>query len=106
MVQLSVLFLLTFLKDFSLKPFTQGLSHAISHHLQALATLYTEGTDDAVNTVMVKLITFLIVSLFICYPFPFFDVTIPGYNAEFTKPWLQYDVLVVAVRSAAAASGA
>jgi len=46
MVQLSVLFLLTFLKDFSLKPFTQGLSHAISHHLQALATLYTEGADD------------------------------------------------------------
>ena len=106
MVQLSVLFLLTFLKDFSLKPFTQGLFHAISHPYMPLQLCTQKALIMAVNTVMVKLITFLIVSLFICYPFPFFDVTIPGYNAEFTKPWLQYDVLVVAVRSAAAASGA
>lgn len=106
MVQLSVLFLLTFLKDFSLKPFTQGLSHAISHHLQALATLYTEGADDGSQYRDGKINHFLDSLSLHLLSLSFFDVTIPGYNAEFTKPWLQYDVLVVAVRSAAAASGA
>lgn len=98
MVQLSVLFLSSLSLKALLKP-----SHIIYKPLQLCTQ---KALMMAVNTVMVKLITFLIVSLFICYPFPFFDVTIPGYNAEFTKPWLQYDVLVVAVRSAAAASGA
>ena len=98
MVQLSVLFLSSLSLKALLKP-----SHLIYRPLQLCTQ---KALMMAVNTVMVKLITFLIVSLFICYPFPFFDVTIPGYNAEFTIPWLQYYVLVVAVRPAVAARGA
>lgn len=98
MVQLSVLFL----TSLSLKAFLMP-SHIIYRPLQLCTQ---KALMMAVNTVMVKLINFLIVSFFICYPFPFFDVTIPGYNAEFTKPWLQYDVLVVAVRPAVAARDA
>ena len=94
MVQLSVLFLS--------RPFTQGLSQAISHHLQALATLYTEGADDGsqyrdgkINHFLDSLSLHLLsLSFFCCY------------NAGFTIPWLQYNVLVVAVRSAVAARGA
>lgn len=91
-----------FSQGLSLKAFLKP-SHIIYKPLQLCTQ---KALMMAVNTVMVKLITFLIVSLFICYPFPFFDVTIPGYNAEFTKPWLQYDVLVVAVRPAVAARDA
>ena len=94
MVQLSVLFL----SSLSLKAFLKP-SHIIYKPLQLCTQ---KALMMAVNTVMVKLITFLIVSLFICYPFPFFCC----YNAEFTIPWLQYNVLVVAVRPAVAARGA
>ena len=103
MVQLSVLFLLTFLKDFSLKPFTQGLSHAISHHLQALATLYTEGTDDGSQYRDGKINHFL--DSLSLHLFSLLIVNNPNSNPN-PFPWLQIHMSVIAVCSAAIRSAA
>ena len=64
-----LLFLMVQLSVLILKPFTQGLSHAISHPYMPLQLCTQKALIMAVNTVMVKLITFLIVSLFICFRF-------------------------------------